>query len=266
MAEKMTAKKELRQPDALQRVGVEAQSWLQERQRAVGIAVVVVLLVGLVAAIASYFSQRAEEQAQRALGSALRPLERPVRELPAGATAPTGDEAPFPTQQAKDEAVVKSLTEFRGAHAGKDAAVTAALPLAQALHRLGRFDEALPLYDEFLSKGPQQSPLRAQALEGKGYAHEMKGELDQALATFDKLASDNKAAFLAGMGQFHRARILQAQGKKDEAAKVLSDLQTSHPDSAAARMARERMSLLASQGVAIPTPAPAAGTGADAGA
>lgn len=264
MAEKMTARKELRQPDALQRVGVEAQSWLQARQRAVGIAVIAILLVGLVAAIASYFAQRGEEQAQRDLGAALRVLERPVRETPAGAPAPTGDDAPFATQQAKDEAVVKSLTDFRTTHAGKDAAATAALPLAQAQHRLGKHDEAIALYDEFLKSAPGGSPLTAQALEGKGYAFEAKGDLEGALAAFDKLASDNKAPFLAGMGHFHRARILEAQGKKDEAARVLSDLQTQSPDTAAARMAKERLSLLATQGVAIPAPAAATQT-VDAG-
>lgn len=257
MAEKMT-KKELRQPDTLQRVGLEAQSWLHERQRAVGIAVLVVLGVGLVAAIASYVSDRGEAQAQLALGAALRPLERPVREVAAGTTPPAGEDPPFPTQGEKDEAVVKSLSDFRAAHPDRDAAITAALPLAQAQHRLGRYDEALASYELFLKAAKPDDPLRGQALEGKGYAHEAKGQLDEALATFDRLASEQKGAFLKGMGLYHRARILEAQGKKEEAAKVLSDLQAQDTDTAAARMARERLSLLAIQGVAIPA-APTAG-------
>jgi len=265
VAEKMTARKELRQPDALQRAGSEARDWLAERQRAVGIAVIVVLLVGLAAALASYFSQRGEEKAARQLGAALAPLQRPVREGPPPANAPTGEDAPFASQKEKDEAVVKSLDAFRATHSGTGAAATAALPLGQAQLRLGQPDAAVTAFDEFLKKSPNDLITRGQALEGKGYALESKGDLDQALATYDQLAREHKSEFLAGMGLFHRSRVLIAQGKKDAAAKLLTELERDFPESAASRMARERLSLLASEGVAIPTAAPLPAAGVDAG-
>ena len=46
------------------------------------------------------------------------------------------------------------------------------------------------------------------ALEGQGYAHEGKGELDQALAAYERLERENKSDFLAGMGLYHKGRIL----------------------------------------------------------
>jgi hypothetical protein len=55
------------------------------------------------------------------------------------------------------------------------------------------------------------------------------------------------------------------QGKKDEAAKLLSQIPGQFPDSAAANLAKERMAILASQGVKVPEvappPAPAAKPG-----
>ena len=64
---------------------------------------------------------------------------------------------------------------------------------------------------------------------------------------------------MEGMGQLHRARILILQNKQEEAAQVLAELPATHPNSAAARQAVERLNLLASQGVKVPevkTPPP----------
>jgi hypothetical protein len=73
--------------------------------------------------------------------------------------------------------------------------------------------------------------------------------------------------FMAGMGQYHQARILVAQGKKDEAAQLLADLKASQGTSASGRLATERLAVLAAQGVKIPEPKtpPAATLTPDAG-
>ena len=48
------------------------------------------------------------------------------------------------------------------------------------------------------------------------------------------------------------ARVLILQGKKEDAAKELAQIPGEHPNSAAARMATERMNVLASEGVKVP--------------
>jgi len=259
VAEKLSTRKELRQPDALQRAGLEAREWIQQRRRAVIIGVAAVILIALGAALASYLSDRGEDRAAKDLGAALKILDRPVAEN-AQADATPGNEAPFRSQGEKDQSAVKSLSDFRSQHPGTRGAVTAALPLADALYRLGDYDQALVAYSEFLKKAREDDPLRAAALEGEGYTYEAKGQLDQALSSFDQL-SKMKSEFLAGMGTFHRGRILALQGKKDEAAKVFAELVAAHPSSAAARMAQERIAVLASEGVKIPSVAPAADAG-----
>ena len=79
---------------------------------------------------------------------------------------------------------------------------------------------------------------------------------------FDQMNKSNKSGYMSGMGLYHRARILLVQGKKEEAAKAFAEISGVAPNTAAAKMATERLSLLASQGVKVPPPAiPAADAG-----
>ncbi len=264
-SQKMT-KQELRAPDAFQLYGAEASDWLMKRRQAIGTAVVVLIVGGLIAALVQYFSNRTEETASKQLGQALALLNRPVVEGLA-LQAPAGEEPPFKSQKEKDEAIVKSLTDFRAAHQGTEAAVTAALPLAKAEYRLGNHDGAVAAFGEYIKQARKNDPLLASAYEGQGYAYEAKGQLDQALESFKQMAQVEAGEFMQGMGQYHQARILAAQGKKDEAAQLLADLKASQANAAAGRLATERLAVLAAQGVKVPEPktAPAAAQTQDAG-
>jgi tetratricopeptide (TPR) repeat protein len=252
-SEKKMTKQELRAPDAFQLYGAEASDWLMKRQQIIGTAVAVLLIGGLIAAIVHYFSSRSEMQASKALGQSLAVLDRPVVEG-AELQAPPGEEPPFKTQQEKDQAIVKSLTDFRAQHKGSEAAVTAALPLGKAEYRLGNHDGALAAFGDFIKDAPKNDPLLAAAYEGQGYAYEAKGQLDQALEAFKGMAKVESGDYLQGMGLYHQARILVQQGKKDEAAQVLADLKSSQANTAAGRLATERLAVLAAQGVKVPEP------------
>lgn len=246
----------LKQPDEFQKLGQEAVPFLEKHGRQVVTIVGGVLAVGLVIAVVSSMGGRGEAQAALDFGAALKVLERPVN---ATATeVKPGDEPPFKTEAEKDEALVKSLTDFRAKHSGRKAAVSAALPLAQAHLRQGKADQAMPLIDEFLSKAEATDPLRPAAYEARGYALEAQKKYDDALAAFDLLARENKTDFMRGMGLYHRARMLLAKGDTAGAAKTLSEIEAAAPNTAAARLAKDRIAVLTAQGVAVPTPAPAA--------
>jgi tetratricopeptide (TPR) repeat protein len=269
-SEKMT-KQELRAPDAFQLYGAEASDWLMKRSQIIGTVAVVVVVGGLIAALVQYFSNRTEERASKQLGQTLQVMERPVVEGELNLQAPPGEEPPFKTQQEKDQAIVKALGEFRAQNKGTDAAVMAALPLGKAEYRLGNYDGALAAFDEFIKDAPKDEPLMVSAYEGQGYAHEAKGQLDKALESFKGMAKGEAEAgdYLQGMGLYHQARILVQQGKKDEAAQVLVDLKTSQANTAAGRLATERLAVLAAEGVKVPEPktappAPAPAPGAPA--
>jgi tetratricopeptide (TPR) repeat protein len=261
-SKKMT-QRELKQPDAFQRLGAEAGDWLIERQKLIAIAAGVLLLGGAGVALFSYFSSRSEARAAQQLGAALEILERPV--VPAAEGAPPtpapGEKPPFTSTQEQDEALVKALTEFRAGNRGTQAATMAALPLGKAEYRLGNHDKALAALSDFLQGAPQNDPMRAAALEGQGYAYEAQQKYDEALKSFEAMSAVDAGGFLAGMGQYHRARILILQGKKEDAAAALVQIPVDHRDTAAARLASERTALLAAEGVKIPSPATAAQDG-----
>lgn len=257
--------RELKQPDEFQKLGASMVPWLEQHGKSVATGVGVVFAVWGLVAVYSHFQGRTDAAASAELGDALRLLARDVRApvdvADAGASvqapAPASEsERPFGSEREKDEALVARLVDFRGKHAGRAAATTAALPLALAQLRLGKAEAAQPLLAEFL-RATQGSKdlLRLQALEASGYASEAQGKHDEALAAFDTLAKEGGTGFLKGMGEYHQARILQQKGDLAGAARQFSELQTSAAGTAAARLAKDRLTLLAAQGVLPPAPA-----------
>ena len=247
----------LKAPDELQKLGATAVPWLEVHGRNVIIGVVAVIAVFGIGTGVLSMSSRGEVNATHAFGESLKVLSREVNASPTAVTAP-GEEPAFKTEQEKDEALVKTLTEFRAANAGRKAAASAALPLAQALLRQGKANDALPLIDEYLKNAEPTDPLRPAAYEARGYAYEASKQYDQAMAAFEQLSQENKTDFMKGMGLYHRARLLELKGDKNAAAKQFSEIQALAPESSASRLAKERITLLSAQGIAVPVAAVAA--------
>ena len=236
--------KELRAPDAFQRVGSVARRWLEQRRIVVLGAAVLVVVAALVAGVVSSLASRRSQQAARGLGQALKALDRPV-----GEAIPGDDQKPYTSQAEKDQALVAALTPFRTEFAGTLPAATSALPLGDAELRLAQSDGALPHFADFLARSTAAQLLRVSALEGEGYAWEAKGEFERALDAFDSMSRDDAGGFLAGMGLYHRARILVLEGKKMEAAQAFEEVVTGKPGTAAATLAQDRLALLAAEGI-----------------
>jgi len=62
------------------------------------------------------------------------------------------------------------------------------------------------------------------------------------------MAREESAGFEAGMGSFHRARVLALMGKKQEAAQAFAELIAASPGTPAARLAQDRLSVLEAEG------------------
>lgn len=242
------SQKELKQPDAFQKAGVEASGWMQSHGKLVVALLAVALVGGAGVAVASYVGGRAEQKAAMALSSVLDSLDKPV-------SSTDSTSGSFKSETERLEATVKALTEFRSRYPQSRSALTAGFLVGQAFFRLNKWSEAATEFEAFLRSAPVDEPLRSQALEAKGYLFEAQGKLDEALMAFDTLARENKAEFMNGMGAYHRSRVLILQGKKEEAAKLLSTLPAMAPNSPAARLATERMAVLTAQGVVVPPPA-----------
>jgi hypothetical protein len=253
MSEK-SKRQELKAPDALQKVGAEAVPFFIQHQKSIAIGVALMVGLGGVVTFAQYLGGRGETRASEKLGAALKPLAREVNEKPVG-EPPEGQDAPFKTHAEKEEAIVKSLTDFRNENKGSTAAAQAGLPLGQALLRLGKAELAAPLFEEYLKVSSLEDPLRPTALESKGYAHEARKEYDLAAQAFEQLAKETRGDFMKGMGGYHKARILVIQGKTDEAVRGFQQVIADAANTSASRLAADRISMLAAQGVAIPAAA-----------
>lgn len=265
----MTTKKELKelkQPDELQKLGQQAVPWLEQHGKNVVLGVVAFVAIGGGVALVSHIQKRRAEASMYQYGAALKVLEREVNvNAPAPSDDKKDEEPPFKSEKEKDEAIIAKLTSFRGEHKGKKTAASAALPLAQALLRQGKASEALPLVEEFLKESDPNDPLRPVALEARGYALEASGKIDEASAAFTTLAQENKSDFMKGMGLYHSARLLEKKSDLDGAMKRYAEVTASAADSSAARLAKERMGLLAAKGIAMPAPAVPAPAAIDAG-
>lgn len=131
-------------------------------------------------------------------------------------------------EAARAEAVDKALAELSSAAAGSMAETDGMLMRAVRLMRDGKAAEAEAEYRAFLERGGAGHPLRWAAREGLGFAREAQGDLDGALVEFTALAGE-KGVFYRDMGLYHRARVLERQGKKDEALTVYHQYIAEYP-------------------------------------
>ena len=222
---KQNSLKNLQQPDSFQKLGPEAESWIQSHQASIAGGIALLLVGGAGAAVTHYARQRKEDRASVELAKML-------------------SDSSAKTPREKDLQTVKNAGELRVKYLNTQAGAVAALTVGEAQLRLGQGDQALQAFNDYLIVASKSDPFRAVALEGRGYAYESKRDLDGALSAFDRLAKENSTEFLAGMGLYHRARILIEKGNQPEAEKALSEVSTAFPGTAAAKMSADRLSLL----------------------
>jgi tetratricopeptide (TPR) repeat protein len=230
-------RKDMKEPDKFQQTATQAAGWLTSHRKPVYAALGAVAALVVIVAIVSAVQSRRERHAGAAAGKLLEAVSANVSSIPLpGSTGQT-----FPTEEAKQRAVVASaeaiLAEFGGTHA----AVLAALSKADAHLALKEWDAAGQGYELFLSKAEKADSLRFGALEGLAVVAEGKGDLAGAAAGYERLGKEAKA--YADRADLERARVLAAAGKLEDARKVLSSFAETHPESqlkaeAAARLAR----------------------------
>ncbi|MGC4113413.1 MAG: tetratricopeptide repeat protein [Myxococcales bacterium] len=173
-------------------------------------------------------------------------------------------EKKFKTAQEKYEAVAKAMDEVRKAHAGKEAGHTATLFWADAMFQLGKLDDAIAGYQQYLNESRPDDALRILGNEGLGYAYESKKDLEKAREAFDKMSKEAAGEPAKARAAYHLARILEAQGKKAEAAAAFQKVKDEYKEAGASRDADERLGLLAMQGVPMPEKAKEAPKAAEA--
>lgn len=198
------------------------------------VAIAALLGVGAVTAIVVVYArgQQASASATRVLAEAAAYESRAAvgdPELLLGKSAKRRPTSPVVKDEAaRTEAVDKALGELTAQAGGSGAEIDGMLMRAARLMREGKAAEAEAEYRSFLERGGAGHPLRWAAREGLGFAREAQGDLDGALVEFTALAGE-KGVFYRDMGLYHRARVLERQGKKDEALTVYHQYIAEYP-------------------------------------
>jgi len=85
-----------------------------------------------------------------------------------------------------------------------------------------KYDEAIPLYQEFLDKAPENSPYQSLARIAIAACHEAKGEFEQAIEILNQVAAHADDIFKE-QALFSLARLYSLAGQKDKAREILEE-------------------------------------------
>ncbi|HEX9050138.1 MAG TPA: tetratricopeptide repeat protein [Anaeromyxobacter sp.] len=231
-------RKDMKEPDKFQQAATQAASWLASRRRHVVVAGAIAVGLVVLLAIVSALRTRRDERAGAAASDLLAVMAGEVSATPLpGVPGPI-----FPTEEARQRAIVADADRVVAAHGGTPAAALASLAAGDAHLRLKEWDAAKAAYDRYLAEAPKDDSLRFGALEGVGLAEEGKGNLDAAAAAYDRLAREAPA--FADRADLDRARVLAAQGKTAEAKSLLAGFSDRHKESQLTAEASERLARL----------------------
>ena len=144
-----------------------------------------------------------------------------------GAAEPDlGDDRGAPVDErrsfASDEARLKAAKSEYQLAATSTGSVLAVLGEAGVSYDLGQYKEAQAAYEK-VKQDPafaRDTDIKGRTLEGLGMALEAQKNEDGALKAFRELQSMDNVSFSA-LGLYHQARIAKADGKNDDALKLL---------------------------------------------
>ncbi|MGI5862590.1 MAG: tetratricopeptide repeat protein [Myxococcales bacterium] len=249
MSEKLT-RKEIRKPDKFLEAITEFWNKAAQHQKAIGIGALAVVGLFLIVGLISHSQEKSATAAGGALAQA---LELSRQGIEGTFDASSDPDAPkFASHQEKYEKLVAAFEKVRADHPGSKAARTAGYYLADAQFQLGKLEEADKAYEQFIAQTSSGDPLRVLALEGRGYIAESKKEWAKASELFGQMSREASGEPTKARAAYHRARILAAEGKKQEAAEAFQKVKSEFKEAPAARLAGERLALLAADGVHAP--------------
>lgn len=203
--------------DAFTRSVDAAVKWLKKNASTVGWVALAGVVGGIGYLVWDSYQTKTALAASVGLGKALRNQRGYVAETP----PPPELKDPTPTFKTREERTAATLEAYRkvaSEYGSTGAGMLAKLGEAGALLDKHDWDGALAAYRAVKDSplGKADVDVRARALEGIGFAHEGKGELDEALKAFQELENTGVRG-LKETGMYHQARILLSKGEKEKA-------------------------------------------------
>lgn len=205
--------------DAFEELSANAATWVESnRPQALSMLVLVLLIPFGIFAFVNY----RDVQADAASKDAAQPLvayQYPVEGEPILKVFEQDDKIKkpktiYPDMDTKWNAVYKAADDADKAHGGDSLGISVKFSKAAAAYHLGKFEEAVTLYEKVLAD-KQSEPLHVFATLGLAMSQAGKGDTDNAVATFDSLGKmgDEYAPFAL----YHKGRVLETAGKTADA-------------------------------------------------
>jgi predicted negative regulator of RcsB-dependent stress response len=159
-------------------------------------------------------------------GAALRGAVTLHQGIVVGADDPAPEDVIVPTFGSAQERATKAFASYGEVvkkYGSSAAGRYAALGVANSQFELGKYPEAASGYAKVLDSAGNDTYLRFRALEGSGYALEAQQKYPDALKRFEELSRFANGTYRS-LADYHRARILVAQGKPAEARALLESM------------------------------------------
>lgn len=216
----------------------------EKRKPLISVAIAVVLLLVIAGGVYAW-QQNTETRSRALLAEAMVIAEGRVNPPPAeGSTTPA--QAPLPNTyasvQAKNDAALAKFQAAAQAYPTSDAGVTARFHAASTLVQLGRFEEALPQYDQVIADA--DGVLTRTALLGKAEALSRLGRHDDAVAAFQQVSDARDSRFPPEALLLEMARVYRLANRPEDARKTLNQIVEQHANTPAAAEAKEELERL----------------------
>ena len=231
--------------DAFQEVSHKAANWVDDN-RPMALALFVAALCVPLAIFGGYYAlQQGEVEDQIVVSQAIELASTPVEGSPELQLFEQNEdfqkpEGVFASRQAKWEAVYAQASKALTEHSSGDLAIAARYAKAGAAYQLGKYDEAIELYNALLKDG--SGPLAPFSRLNLALAQAGKGQTDQAVTLLDALGTEDES--YRALAIYHKGRVLEAAGKKEEAKKIYHELLEVDPDTTYKADVERRIAIL----------------------
>lgn len=209
--------------DALYRRTMTLGEWINKNRKQVATVVAALAVAGLGAFAYFSYTGKQNADASRILLAAVEDENGRI-----GTPGKKDDDAPpdprpeFATVEARNASALSKYREVSSKYKGTGAAILARLAEGSLLLDGKDADGAIAAFGD-----AQKSPLaavdaevRGRALEGLGFAYEMKGNLDEAMKTYKELENNVEVKGFKELAIYHQARVAEAKGEKDKAVEL----------------------------------------------
>jgi tetratricopeptide (TPR) repeat protein len=217
--------------------------WAYDHRRPLGLLIILALLAAVGGIVFSHFSEkkRAEESAlvSSGLEASFALLKPPASEEPAADKDKNDkndkdDELTFATADARAKEALARWAKLADAGDSKFKDI-GLLEKGAAELDLGEYEKAKQSYEQFLA-GSEKMPawLKAQAMEGLGYALEAMNKVDEAKADFEKWMAESEGQTKT-VATYHVARLSQKKGDAETAKKLYKEVLAQYKDTKPSR-------------------------------